>query len=289
MATLREIKGRIDSVKNTRKITRTMELVSTAKAKKAVDRVTAAQPFADKINELIRALSSGTESDHPLLRRSDQVKKAGVLIVTANRGLCGAFNANILKLAQAHITELEKQGIDTQVELIGKKAISYFRFRNMPYIEGHTHIDDNVEFEQAREFADRYMQNFINAELDQVEIIYTRYYSAGSQKPVIDKVMPLSLESAEDESESANKDYIFEPDPETILNSLLPRAIRMKFYQPMLDSAASEQIARRIAMKSATDAASDMIKSMTLTYNRARQGKITQEIAEIVGGAAAIE
>ncbi len=288
MATSKEIRNRIGSVQNTKKITRTMELVSTAKAKKAVDRVVASRPYADKIQDLIRSLSSqGEVAEHPLLRKSPQVRKALLVVVTANRGLCGGYNANILRMAHHKIEEYKKQRIEVTVHLIGKKAISFFNYRKNPYEASFTHIDDKLTFADAQKFSEDYMERFSIEAVDKIEVLYTRYMSSSSQTPVCETLLPVEI--PEGESVEKSTPFLFEPSPEVILASLLPKAISQSFYQSLLDAVASEQIARRIAMKNATDAASDMIKNLTKQYNRVRQAKITQEIAEIVGGAAAIQ
>lgn len=288
MASARDIKKRIVSVKSTKKITRTMELVSTAKSKKAVDRVQAAMPFASKTQELIGSLVEGSTTHHPLLRVPDKPKKIALLVTTANRGLCGAFNNNVVKLSMNRYEELKKEGVEVNLYIIGKKGVSVFKFNNYEIEETYTHIDDRPTFEQAQEFADLFIKLFSEEKIDGAEIIYTKYFSAGSQRAHIQSVLPLQLESDDEAEASFAGEAIFEPSPEAILYSLLPRAVRVMYYRALLDSAASEQIARRIAMKNATDAASDMIKDMTLQYNRARQAKITQEIAEIVSGAESV-
>ena len=288
MASARDIKKRIVSVKSTKKITRTMELVSTAKSKKAVDRVQAAMPFASKTQELIGSLVEGSTIHHPLLRVSDKPNKVALLVTTANRGLCGAFNNNVVKLSMNRYEELKKEGVEVNLYIIGKKGISVFKFNNYEIEETYTHIDDRPTFEQAQEFADLFIKLFSEEKIDGAEIIYTKYFSAGSQRAHIQSVLPLQLKSDDEAEASFSGETIFEPGPEAILYSLLPRAVRVMYYRALLDSAASEQIARRIAMKNATDAASDIIKDMTLQYNRARQAKITQEIAEIVSGAESV-
>lgn len=288
MATSKEIRSRIASVQNTKKITRTMELVSTAKAKKAVDRVIASRPYADKIAELIRSLAAqGEVADHPLLRKHAHIRRVLIAVVTANRGLCGGYNANVLRAAIQRIDEYKKKGVEVTTHLIGKKAVSYFNYQKLPFEASFTHIDDKVSFAEAQKFADEYMERFSLEAVDRVEVIYTRYLSASVQRPVVETVLPVEI--PEEEKKQKTLPFLFEPDPQAILQALLPKAIRQNFYQSLLDAVASEQIARRIAMKNATDAASDMIKSLTLQYNRVRQAKITQEIAEIVGGAAAIQ
>lgn len=288
MATSKEIRSRIGSVQNTKKITRTMELVSTAKAKKAVDKVVASRPYADKIRELIGSLAAqGEVADHPLLRKHSHVRRALVVIVTANRGLCGGYNANALRAGIATIEEYKRQNVEVIVHLIGKKAISFFNYQKIPYAASFTHIDDKLGFADAQKFAEDYMEKFALEAVDKIDVIYTKYFSAANQKPVVETILPVEINEGEKGHKS--QPFLFEPDPQAILQSLLPKAICQNFFQALLDANASEQIARRIAMKNATDAASDMIKALTLQYNRVRQAKITQEIAEIVGGAAAIQ
>ncbi|MDH5719655.1 MAG: ATP synthase F1 subunit gamma [Spirochaetia bacterium] len=300
MATPREIKKRIGAVKNTKQITSTMEMVSTAKSKKAVDRVHAAQPYAMKIQELIRSLESGgVSAKHPLLRKVETVKKVGILAVAANRGLCGGFNNNIVKLCIERINYWKSQNIETEVHLVGKKLISVFSFQKVPFEKGYSHIQDSPTVENGLEFSDYFIRAFIDEKLDKVEVIHTSYKNSSAQKPVLESVLPISLDN-QDESSHTHHHYneveqdntvsnsIYEPNAEEIMASLLPRAISTIFLQALLESVAAEHIARRIAMKNATDAASDMIKDLTREYNRVRQAKITQELSEIVAGADAI-
>ena len=288
MATLREIKNRIQAVTNTKKITKTMEMISAAKAKRAVDKVQAAQPYANKINELIQSISSlNVDADHPLLRQPEEIKKVGMLVITANRGLCGGFNNNVIRLAVRKISEYQKKGVEVEIHLVGKKAISVFKFQNRDYKEGYTHIEDRPALSDSNELASYFMKNFEAGHFDGVDIVSTQYLTATRQVAESRQVLPISLGTEEAQANS-NQAALFEPDAASILTALLPRAIRVVYYQAFLDSAASEHIARRVAMKNATDAASDMIKDMTREYNRARQAKITQEISEIVAGADAI-
>ena len=287
MATLREIKNRIQAVTNTQKITKTMEMISAAKAKRATDKVHAAQPYARKLNELVNSLSTMSKGVfHPLLRQPEQMKRVGILVLTANRGLCGGFNNNVIKLAMSKIREYKNTGINMEIHLVGRKSISVFKYQKMAFDKSYTHIDDKPSFAEATEFADYFMEKFETGHFDFVEIISTKYFGSSKQAANVARVLPLSMESTEPEKKDVNvTSAVFEPDAETIMSELLPRAIRVAFYQALLESVASEQIARRIAMKNATDSASDMIKDMTRSYNRARQAKITQEISEIVAGA----
>ena len=216
-------------------------------------------------------------------------RRAAVFLIAANRGLCGGYNNNVVKLARTRAQELQDEGYEVATFVSGKKPATVLRFLGVELEETYDHIDDKVSFDEAAEFADRFMKAFTDGEYDKVEVVFTKYLSAGKQVAHLEPVLPISFEESEEEQGSQVVNMIFEPSPEIILNALLPRSVRIKFYQAFLDAAASEQIARRIAMKNATEAASDMIKSLKLTYNRARQAKITQEIAEIVAGAASSE
>ncbi|MCG6148039.1 ATP synthase F1 subunit gamma [Leptospira levettii] len=288
MATPREIKKRINSVKNTRKITRTMEMVSTAKAKKATNKVNAAKPYADLTRELVSSLSSLAGIIHsPYLRKPDKIRKVAILAIAANRGLCGGFNSNLLRMVKNRIEELKSKGVEVEVHAAGKKAISFFKFAKVELVTSYTNIDDKAGSKEANDLASYFMERFANESVDSVEIISTHYYSAANQKPEITSVLPLQMEESGTKG-SSGPEVLYEPDPKTILENLLPMVIKTTFVKIILESVASEHIARRVAMKAATDAAGEMIKLLTRGYNRVRQAKITQEISEIVGGAEAI-
>ncbi len=283
MASPREIKKRIVSVSNTKKITRTMEMVATAKSKKMSNKVNASKPYSDKIKELIGSLSSLSSTvESPLLRKEDKPKKLALLIITSNRGLCGGYNGNVLKMTRAKIADLKSKGIEYDLYAIGKKSISYFKFAKETVKQSYLNISDNSGYKEAEFFANLFMDEFSDKKVDGVEIISTQFLSSSEQIPSITKVLPIVPEKGKAE---VNDLIIYEPSPEAILNSLLPQVIKTTMYKVILEAVCSEQIARRMAMKSATDAATDMIKSLTRGYNRARQSKITQEISEIVAGA----
>ncbi|MCX7633429.1 MAG: F0F1 ATP synthase subunit gamma, partial [Turneriella sp.] len=187
MATAKEIRRRISSVQSTKKITRTMELVSTAKAKKAVDRVIASRPYADKIAELIRSLATQEEiADHPLLRRHAHIRRVLLVVVTANRGLCGGYNSNVLRLALQRLQDYRNKNIGVEIQLIGKKAISYFNYQKIPFQSAFTDVDDKITFARAQKFADDFMERFALEQVDRVEMVYTRYFSSAVQKPVVE-------------------------------------------------------------------------------------------------------
>lgn len=290
MAGLKIIKKRIGSVKNIRKITKTMELVSAAKSRKMMVRVHDSQPYGNKMIELLDTLSGVTgELDLPLLREVEQPKKIILLVVTANRGLCGGYNAQILKLARGRIKELQDAGIDFDLHVIGKKGLSYFKFVRVPVAKSWTEFDDNFQYQDARKLALEYMQGFVHEEYDRLEVIATRYISAVLQRPENIIMFPMTRTGSSGETPKRTANVIFEPSAEDILKTLLPHMAEYVFYKTLLEAVTSEQIARRIAMKAATDAAGDMTKSLTRIYNRKRQAAITQELAEIVAGADAIK
>ncbi|MBI3395789.1 MAG: ATP synthase F1 subunit gamma [Spirochaetia bacterium] len=299
MAGSKELKKRIQSVQNTRKITRTMELVSAAKSKRMVDRVNAARPYSDKVSEILLSLAPlAEEIDSPLVRHAENPKKVALLVVTANRGLCGGYNSSILKMARRRIDHYKSQGQDVEIHVVGKKGIGYFRFLKMETASRHDNIDDTFRYTTAEQLADTFMASFSRGQVDKVEILSTLYYSAARQKPGITRLLPLAPgmipndegEWAKPQGISAVLDgnFIYEPAPEGILRGLLPLVVKTMTFRALLESVTSEQIYRRVAMKSASDAAQDMIKTLTRTYNRVRQASITQEIAEIVAGADAI-
>lgn len=298
MAGAKIIKKRIASVKNTRKITRTMEMVATAKSKKLVDRVKAAQPYALKLQDIMRSVSDvGDRIDSPYLRTEEHPHSVAILIVTANRGLCGGYNSNVLKLARAQIQILESEGKRVDVYAIGKKAISYLRFVKIPVKQTWTNFDDNFSYEQVNELAEQFMASFRNRQYDLIKVISTIYYSAGSQRPGVTQLLPIGLagaisdketKPAADKAPALTGPVIFDPAPEVIAQRILPLAIKTTLYRTLLEAVTSEQIYRRIAMKNATDAAGEMNRLLTRKYNRSRQGGITQELLEIVAGADAI-
>ncbi|MEC9475809.1 MAG: ATP synthase F1 subunit gamma [Planctomycetota bacterium] len=287
MATARELKNKIRSVDNTKKITRTMEMISTAKAVVCQKRIEATQPYGDKLAEILRDLGSGGGGEaggFPLLRVPDPVRREALFIVTANRGLCGGYNTNTLKVAEKYSAERTAEGVQIDTYMLGKKGISRFKYLNRETVGSFTQFEDRPTFEEAEEVISPLMESFEKGEIDGVTIIFTHYESASRQDPVIRKLLPITVEDSEGSS-SSGREFILEPSPELILGRLLPLSLKMQFFQALVEAAACEQIARRIAMKNATDNAEDMSKTYTQLYNRTRQGAITQEILEVIGGA----
>ena len=286
MAKGRELKGRIKSVENTRKITRTMEMVATSKMKRAQDRVVAARPFANSLTEVIANLYTPELAERfPLLRQPAEVRKAAVIVLTSNRGLAGAFNANLLKEARALLARLKEQNVEPELHVIGKKGLGYFRYVGRAVASSRIDVTDRPTAENAAEIVDELIQRFASAEIDAVYVVYAKFQSALSTPPSTQMILPVTPP----ERKGPQPDYILLPSAEVILTQLLPSYVRNSVYRALVETAAGEQGARRTAMKNATDNAGEMLNVLRRTFNRARQAQITQEIAEIVGGSAALE
>ena len=293
MAGLKDIKKKITSISNTRKITRTMEMVAAAKSKQTIDRVEASTPYSSKLTELLNSLTGGQNVGHFLVREKEKVQKSALLVVTANRGLCGGYNTNVANLAEKWVRAEEAEGREAHVMMVGKKGISRFRFRKVEVAEKRTDIEDKPSFSQAAEIADGFIESFRKGEVDRVMVAVTRYHSAVVQQADLFQLLPIippeTDEADGEEASQQNTDFIFEPDPERILEDLLPFSVKHTMYRLLLEAAAGEQIARRVAMKLATDNAGELTRFYTGKYNRERQASITQQIMEIVGGAEALD
>jgi F-type H+-transporting ATPase subunit gamma len=288
MAKGRELKGRIKSVENTRKITRTMEMVATSKMKRAQDRVVAARPYANALGEVLSRLYSPELAQRfPLLRQPDRMRRVAIIVMTSNRGLAGGFNANLLKESRARIAELEQRGAEIELHVVGRKGIGFFRYVGRPMAAQRTDITDRPTAADATSLVDELMARFVAGSLDAVYVVHAKFNSALSTPPTTLQVLPVQPPSRA--AGAVQRDYLLYPSAEEILTELLPSYVRNSVYRALTESAAAEQGARRTAMKSATDNASDILNLLKRTYNRARQAQITQEIAEIVGGAAALQ
>lgn len=286
MAKGRELKGRIKSVENTKKITRTMEMVATSKMKRAVDRVAAARPYAAALAEVIGDLYSDELAEQfPLLRQPAQMRKVAHIILTSNRGLCGGFNANLVKEARTQLAALESRGLQVELHVVGKKGIGYFKYVNRAMAAQRVDISDKPTAADASSLVDTLMERFIAGDLDAVFVTSSKFNSAISTPPQTTQVLPVKPPSGG----SLKRDYLLSPSAEAILTELLPAYVSNSVYRALVETVAAEQGARRTAMKNATDNATDMLSTLRRTYNRARQAQITQEIAEIVGGAAALQ
>lgn len=289
MAKVRDTKNRINAVSKTRKITRTMEMVSTSKLKRWQTLVLASRPYSEALKEVLLQLSSSPAAlSHPLMEQRKEIRRAAVLFITSNRGLCGAFNNIICKKAHQLRDDYSRKGAEIELFAVGKKGISYFRHLGIPLAYTDISIADKFSSEQCRELTRLLSDAFLTHRVDRVEVVYVNFISAGSQRLVSEQLFPLSV-PAGPEREIRETDFIFEPDPEEIVNTLLPLFAQSTIYRMIAENTASEQAARRKAMKQATDNAEDMITYLTRRLNRERQYQITKELSEIVGGSEAIK
>jgi F-type H+-transporting ATPase subunit gamma len=291
MAKTRALVKRRKAIQNIRKITRTMELIATARFKKALDRAVEAEAFTRKITELAADLSaSATDVKHPLLEKHEPVKNTLLLVLTSNRGLCGGYNGAILRESSACIRQARAEGVTLHLELSGKRAIAYYRFQRVAAEQTFTHFEDKPTFQQVDELANRYIQAYSSGAIDRVDVAYTKFLNAARQMATVETLLPLSAAPAGHRASAARPvEYEFLPDAQGILEEILPVSFKVRLFKCFLDAAVSEQIARRVAMKAATENAQEMIKSLTSKYNRARQAQITKEISEVIGGAEALK
>ncbi|MBN1827175.1 MAG: ATP synthase F1 subunit gamma [Candidatus Eisenbacteria bacterium] len=289
MAKTREIKRRIKSLGKTGQITKTMELVAASRMKKTQSRVLATRPYANKLREILDAVDLENYADRfPLLRAHEEVRRVGVLVITSNRGLCGAFNGNVIRAARDMMRELDGAGVETELHVVGKKGIANFRYRGYAIESSRVDVGDKPTPAQSAEIARLFMERFLDGRIDEFRMVYASYQSIASHPPVMETVLPLPVERSGGEEKAPRAEFLLEPSPRAILESLLPRIVEMRVFKALLESAAGEQAARRIAMKNATDNANELIRMLTRQFNRARQAQITNEIAEIVGGADAL-
>ena len=288
----RELDKRRKSIRNIRKITRTMELIATARFKKAMDRASAATAYTKKITEVVAGLAkAGLKVSHPLLEAHPETKNATLLIMTANRGLCGGYNGSVLRAGLARLEELRRTVPNVRVEVSGKRGLANFKFRKIAVDESYTKFEDQPKFEEVEAIANRFLDMYITGKLDRLDVAYVKFISSSRQVTTIETLLPLDSIGGADASATAKSGdvmYEFMPSAESILEEVVPASFRAKLFKCFLDAAVSEQIARMVAMKSATENASDMIKSLSTTYNRARQSQITGEIMEIIGGVEAL-
>ncbi|AVZ30859.1 F0F1 ATP synthase subunit gamma [Nodularia spumigena] len=314
MANLKSIRDRIQSVKNTKKITEAMRLVAAARVRRAQEQVTATRPFADRLAQVLYGLQTRLrfeDVDLPLLKKRE-VKTVGLLVISGDRGLCGGYNSNIIRRAETRAKELQAEGVNYKFVLVGRKAIQYFQRREQPIDGTYTGLEQIPTASEATEVADQLLSLFLSESVDRIELIYTKFVSLVSSRPVVQTLLPLDpqgLEAADDEIfrlttrggqfeverqkvinqvRPLPRDMIFEQDPVQILDSLLPLYLSNQLLRALQESAASELAARMTAMNNASDNAGDLIKSLSLSYNKARQAAITQELLEVVGGAEAL-
>jgi F-type H+-transporting ATPase subunit gamma len=315
MANLKFIRDRIQSVKNTKKITEAMRLVAAAKVRRAQEQVTATRPFADRLAQVLYGLQARLkfeEADLPLLKKR-QVRTVALMVVTGDRGLCGGYNSSIIRRAEERIRELKKEGLDYTLVLVGRKAIQYFQRREQPISETYTNLEQVPTAAEASKVADELLSLFLSETVDRVELIYTKFVSLVASRPVVQTLLPLDpqgLEVPDDEIfrlttrggqlqverekvasqvTAMPQDMLFEQNPVSILDALLPLYLNNQLLRSLQESAASELAARMTAMNNASDNASQLITALTLSYNKARQAAITQELLEVVGGAEALK
>ena len=295
MANARALDKRRKSIRNIRKITRTMELIATARFKKAMDRATAATDYTARITRLVGDLAaSGLEVSHPLLEGRTEVNNVATLVLTANRGLCGGYNGNVLRQAIRQRQEWQDQNKNLALDVSGKRGISGFKFRNISVEDTYTQFDDQPAFEEVEKIAEGYLEDYASGKIDRLDVVYTQFKTVARQETVVETLLPLGSLIDEEGSEegasgSSESLYEFVPSPESILEEVVPMSFKVKLFKCFLDAAVSEQIARMVAMKSATENASDMIRNLSQTYNRARQRQITGEILVVIGGVEALQ
>jgi len=300
MAKARALDKRRKSIRNIKKITRTMELIATARFKKAMDRATAATAYTERITQVVKDLAAaGLAVSHPLLESRESTTGAILLVITGNRGLCGGYNSSVIRAAMSRLREFGEQDINLRLEVAGRRGISACKFRGVPVDESFTQFEDKPRFEEVDEIASRYLDAFSLGQIDRLDVAYTQFHSTAKQLTVVETLLPLAgLEGSEEagqetgdgaEGASGESMYEFLPSAESILQEVVPTSFKVKLFKCFLDASVSEQIARMVAMKSATENADDMIKHLSMTYNRARQSQITGEIMEIIGGAESLK
>ena len=289
MATLRDIRRRIRSVESTQKITRAMKLVAAAKLRRAQERILAARPYAGKMAELLGNLVSGAEAGdgaHPLLAQREGPRRQ-IVIITADRGLAGAFNSNIIRRAVEFIRQ--SQAPEVTLVVVGRKGRDFFRRRSYAIKHEMLGFWDKLAYSHASELADAFMRQYLEGEVDEVHLLYNEFRSVAVQRPVRAQLLPIPRAEGEREAAAAPVDYIYEPGPAAILDDLLPRHVRTQVFRALMESIAGEYGARMTAMEAATKNAKEMIGVLTIQYNKARQEKITKELLDIVGGAEALK
>ena len=286
MASGKEIKGKIGSIKNTQKITNAMEMVAASKMKKAQDRMASGRPYADNMLKVIGHIANGTlEYRHPYLEERE-IKRVGYIVISTDRGLCGGLNTNEFKRVSQDVKGWQDKGVDVAFAALGAKACAFFNRFGGDVMAAESGIGDKPSVSDVVGIVRVMINAFDNGELDRIYLVYNKFVNTMAQEPVINQLLPLP--KSEDEALQHRWDYIYEPDPKPILEALMTRYIESQVYQGVVENAASEQAARMVAMKAATDNAGNLIDELQLVYNKARQAAITQEISEIVGGAAAV-
>jgi F-type H+-transporting ATPase subunit gamma len=295
MAKARAIVKRRKAVRNIRKITKTMQMIATAKFQKSLKRAVGAKPYTKKVRELVADLAANIgEVDHPLLRQpspAEAVKRIALLVITSNRGLAGAYNGNVIRAASHFIRAQEAEGKQIDLYASGKKGVTFFNFQKRPIVQRYDQFADMPKFEDVEAVAHTFIDRFTKGEIDSVHVAYMNFISAGSQKAEVLTLLPLAGVAAPKAGAASHHTvvYDFYPDPQSLLDELLPLTVKTTLFQCFLDATTSENVARMVSMKSATDNADKMVKSLTMQYNRARQSQITTELSEIMGGVEAMK
>ena len=290
MAKARALDRRRKSVRNIRKITRTMELIATARFKKAMDRSVAARDYTASLAKILSNIAAvGADVDHPLLEVRP-TKRSAVLVLTGNRGLCGGYNGNVVRQAMAMIGQWKSEQVDAQVAVSGKRGITALKFRGIPMADAYTTFEDKPEYAAVAPIGEAYLAAYAAGEIDRLDVVYTRFYGIAKQEAVAETLLPLAPpEAAGEAARLASDEYDFYPSAESILEELLPASFMASLFKCFLDAAVSKQVARMVAMKAATENAGGLIKNLSRQYNRARQSQITGEIMEILGGVEALK
>ncbi|MDO4904046.1 MAG: F0F1 ATP synthase subunit gamma [Lautropia sp.] len=289
MASSKEIRNQIKSVKNTQKITKAMEMVSVSKMRKAQDRMKQARPYAEKIRNITAHLSTANpEYVHPFMEKRDKVKKAGIILVSSDKGLCGGLNTNVFRTVTQKMYELEAEGIDFEATTIGAKGMSFMSRIGVRIVSHLIQVGDTPRIDKLVPVIKVQIDAFLKGEIDVIYLVYTRFVNTMTQEPVIEQLLPLHADRLGTAGPEYSWDYLYEPNPQSVLNELMTRYIEALIYQSLAESIASEHSARVVAMKAASDNAKKIIHELSLSYNKARQAAITQELTEIVGGADAV-
>jgi F-type H+-transporting ATPase subunit gamma len=288
MANLKEVKERINSVSSTQQITKAMKMVAAAKLRRAQDKIVQMRPYSEKLTSILNNISSGEEGVADIVyARKRTVKSLLVIPITSDKGLCGAFNSNILKACNAVIKENQEKAIT--VMPVGKKSLDYFKKQGFPLVSDYSGLFENLIFEPVKEAAEFVMDAFVTGKYDQLILVYNQFKNVATQIVVKEQFLPISSIESEEGEATSQQDYIVEPSRDYIIEELVPNSLKIQFYKAILDSNASEHGARMTAMSKATDNAADLLKELKLVYNRTRQAAITNEILEIVAGANALE
>ena len=288
MPTLRDIKRRITAVKSTKQITKAMKMVAASKLRRAQTRMLEMRPYADKMSDVIAGMAGGGEELHPLLVQRPR-KTVEILVMTSDRGLCSAFNTNIMKEAEGLISELKKEKFGVSISAVGKKAADYFKRRNVEMRNSWKGLSGKLVYSDVREMGNDIIESYLNETIDEVFVIYNKFRTVLTQEVTKVKLLPLSPQESTEEPEGSSTVFIYEPSQDEILNRILPKNVEVQIYRALLESQASEEAARMTAMENATKNADEMIDRLTLQYNKARQASITAELMDIVGGVEALK